>query len=64
MVAVRTMPKATVAEVLRHVGYPADQVNELLDQLADPVDFERDAPVLDRYGVDRNHLTDRMGGSP
>jgi hypothetical protein len=58
------MSKASVAEVLHHVGFPEDKVNELLAQLADPVDFDRDAAILDRYGVDRGILMDRMGGSP
>jgi hypothetical protein len=58
------MSKASLAEVLHHVGYPEDKVSELLGQLEDPVDFDRDAEVLDQYRVDRGILTDRMGGSP
>jgi ribosomal protein S18 len=58
------MSHPAFVEVLRHVGYPAGQIDELMAQLADPVDFDRDAEILDRYLVDRSRLTDRIGGSP
>jgi hypothetical protein len=62
--SIRVMSKASVAEVLRHAGYSPEAVREMLELLADPVDFDRDAEILARYRVDRNYLTDRMGGSP
>jgi hypothetical protein len=34
------------------------------DQLPDPVDFDRDAAVLDEHGFNRTRLTDMLGGSP
>jgi hypothetical protein len=58
------MSKAETARILHRAGYPAEVVRELLDQLEDPVDFDRDDAVLARYQVDREHLTDLMGGSP
>lgn len=60
----RTMPKDELTRVLERAGVPHDLLKEALDQLPDPVDFDRDAAVLDRYGFTRTRVTDMMGGSP
>ena len=59
-----TMPKAELAQVLERAGLPPDVIDEVLGELPDPVDFRRDAAVLDRYGLSRTRVTDLLGGSP
>ena len=49
--------------MLRRIGLD-DLVEEVEEALPDPVDTVRDAPLLARYGLTRNQLTDRLGGSP
>lgn len=60
----RTISKAEAARVLRRAGYSAELIREIHDQLADPIDLDRDAPTLSRYGISREHLVEMMGGSP
>jgi hypothetical protein len=55
---------AEASRVLRRVGYPPEVIKEILAQLADPIDPNRDSKVLERYGVTREHLMGRMGASP
>lgn len=56
--------KAEAVRVLRRAGYSAELIREIEDQLADPIDLDRDAPILSRYGISREHLMETMGGSP
>lgn len=58
------MSKAEVTKVLRRVGVSDDRIKTLLDELPDPVDLDREAPLLERHGIDGSRLNDRMGGSP
>jgi hypothetical protein len=60
----RTISKAEGAPVLRRAGYSAELIREIYDQLADPIDLDRDASTLSHYGITREHLTDMRGGSP
>jgi hypothetical protein len=53
-----------VERVLRHAGYSHEFIREVLSQLPDPIDLQRDEPILARYGLDSERLIDRMGGSP
>jgi hypothetical protein len=62
MVEKRTMSKAKVIEIVRRAGYPPAMVDEIASQLPDPVDL--DDPILLHYGLTRDHLIDRLGGSP
>jgi hypothetical protein len=39
-------------------------ISEVLSQLPDPFDLQRDQQILARYGLDPERLTDRMGGNP
>jgi len=39
-------------------------VEEIVAQLADPIDVDRDSQILERYGLSRDYLMDRMGASP
>ena len=50
--------------ILRRAGYSDEFIREVLSQLPDPIDVERDAQILGRYGLNRERLMDRMGGSP
>ncbi len=50
--------------ILRRAGYSDEFIRELLSQLADPIDLERDQQILARYGLTAAQLMDRMGGSP
>jgi hypothetical protein len=35
-----------------------------LGRIPDPVDLKRDHALLEKYGLTRGNLIDRMGGSP
>ena len=52
------------ALVLRRAGYPAEKIQKIIAELPDPIDVDRDSEVLERYGLSRDRLTDKMGGSP
>jgi hypothetical protein len=58
------MSKAEFTRVLERVGLPPALIEELLKELPDPVDLDRDTAVLDRHGLNRGHLTNMMGGNP
>jgi hypothetical protein len=60
----RTISKAEASRVLRRAGYSAELIREISDQLADPIDLDRDAQTLLHYGITREHLIETMGGSP
>ena len=53
-----------LARVLRRAGYSDEFISEILGQLPDPVDLERDQQILARYGLSSERLMDRLGGSP
>jgi hypothetical protein len=53
-----------MARVLRRAGYPDEFITEVLSQLPDPIDLERDQEILGRYGLNPERLMERMGGSP
>jgi hypothetical protein len=53
-----------VARVLRRAGYSEVFISEVLDQLPDPIDLDRDRATLARYNLSTERLMDRMGGSP
>jgi len=52
------------ARVLRRAGYSDEVIREILSQLPDPIDLQRDQRILARYGLSPERLTERMGGSP
>ena len=54
----------SAAEVLRRAGYSDEFIDEVLSRLPDPIDLHRDQEVLAGYGLSRERLMDRMGGSP
>ena len=57
------IPKREVVEVLRRAGMTeaADEANR---SLPDPVELERAQEFGARYGITRDDLISRMGGSP
>jgi hypothetical protein len=49
---------------MRRAGYSDELISEILSQLPDPIDLQRDQQILARYGLSTERLMDRMGGSP
>ena len=64
MSGVHEMPRAEVLQFLRRAGYPSERIEAIKAALPDPVDFDRDATLMTRLGLTRDHLMDLMGGSP
>jgi hypothetical protein len=64
MAVLETMTLKECADILRRAGFPEERIAEIQAGLPDPVDFDRDAAALLRYGLTRDRLTDLMGGSP
>jgi hypothetical protein len=59
-----TMPKAEFMHILRRIG-ELQAAAELERQLLDPVDFDRDAELLCRYGIrSAEQMVERLGGNP
>ena len=52
-----------VVDMLRRTGLP-ELADEALRVLPDPVDLDVAAEILESFGVTRDDLIDRMGGSP
>jgi hypothetical protein len=52
------------AQALRRAGYSDEFISDVLSQLPDPIDLERDQQILARYGLSPERLMDRIGGSP
>ena len=52
------------ARVFRRAGYSDEFIDEVLSQLPDPIDLQRDQQILERYGLNPERLMDRMGGGP
>ena len=50
--------------MLRRAGYSDEFIREVLSQLPDPIDLQRDQQVLAQYGLNPERLMDRMGGGP
>jgi hypothetical protein len=53
-----------MARVLRRAGYSDEFISEVLGQLADPIDLQRDQQILGCYRLSSERLMDRLGGSP
>lgn len=56
--------QADAKQVLRRAGYSMESIEEVLGDLPDPIDTERDLAALAERGVTGDSLIDRMGGSP
>jgi hypothetical protein len=55
---------AEFGRVLKRAGYLPEVIEEIAAQLADPIDVDRDAHILDRYNLTRGRLMEVMGASP
>jgi hypothetical protein len=55
--------KQDVVDMLRRTGL-AEIADEAMRVLPDPVDLDRAAGILESYGVTKDELISRMGGSP
>jgi hypothetical protein len=56
--------KATLLGVLRRTGFPEETIRAIELVVRDPVDLRRDGNLLADYGITRDRLVDRIGGSP
>ncbi len=63
MVVGMEVSRQSVVDALRRLGY-AQQADEALRVLPDPVDEEQVKQFGDQHGISRDELIDRMGGSP
>jgi hypothetical protein len=59
-----TVSKAELFKKLRFAGISEETIAQLDAVLPDPVDYIRDAETLGRYGLSRDELVSRRGGSP
>ncbi|MGF7233382.1 MAG: hypothetical protein ACQSGP_11535 [Frankia sp.] len=55
--------KQTITDVLSRAGL-SQQTEQLVSSLPDPVDADQAAQLLGHYGITRDMLIDRIGGSP
>lgn len=56
--------RTEVVRLVRHAGYPTELIEEIAAQLPDCVEVEGEWQLLERYGLTRERLMERMGGSP
>jgi len=52
------------SRILRRAGYSDEFISEVLSQLPDPIDLERDQQILAQYGLNPERMMERMGASP
>jgi hypothetical protein len=55
---------AEVRGVLRRAGYSEQQIEDVLRDLQDPIDTDRDGDALLKQGISVGTLMNRMSGSP
>jgi hypothetical protein len=56
--------KAELLRVLGRFGLPEETMAQIAAQLPDPVNLNEAAQLLQRYGLTRDALISRLGGSP
>ena len=52
------------ARILRRAGYSDEFISEVLSQVHDPIDLQRDQQILAGYGLNPERMMDRMGAGP
>jgi hypothetical protein len=57
-------PHEKVTRLLRREGYSDGFISEVLRQLPEPVDVQRDQEILGHFGLSPEQLMDRMGAGP
>ena len=60
----RLFAHAEAERVLRRAGHSEQQIEDVLRDLPDPIDTERDSEALFKHGISAGSLMDRMGSSP
>ena len=60
----RLVSHAEAERILRRAGYSDQQIKDVLRNLADPIDTERDGEALFQHGISAGRLVDQMGASP
>jgi hypothetical protein len=56
--------KADLQQLMRRLGLPEETIAEISAQLPDPVDLDAAGPLLLSYGLTRDAVISRLGGSP
>ncbi len=51
-------------QTLRRLGLPQATIAEIAAQLPDPVDLDKAGGLLQNYGLTRDSVISRLGGSP
>jgi hypothetical protein len=59
----REVSRQSVVDLLRRLGYER-AAEDVERELPDPVTYEQAAKFGERYGIYRDDLISRMGGSP
>ena len=55
---------AEAEEILRRAGYSQELIDNVLRDVPDPIDPDRDDEAFFKHGLSFGAVTDRMGGSP
>jgi hypothetical protein len=58
------LSKAEVLRVLGRLALPEETIAEIGAKLSDPVDLHEAAALLQPYGLTRDSMISRLGGSP
>jgi len=56
--------RAIIRQHLINAGYSPEQIHRLMQEIPDPIDLERDGPILERLGITVGSLVEDAGGSP
>ena len=56
--------KAEFVHVLHRLGIPEQTIAEIATRVSDPVDLDESGALLQTYGLTRDAIMSRMGGSP
>jgi hypothetical protein len=64
MAAPRIRSKSDFIQMLRRANYDPALIDEIASKLPDPIDLDRDSAILRRYGLTRDVVIGRAGGSP
>ena len=56
------IPKDKILDMLGQQG-KSEQIGQAREELPDQVDPQRDAGLLDKFGIDANDLMGKLGGS-
>jgi hypothetical protein len=60
----RLVSHTEAKQTLRRAGYSEQRIEDVLRDIPDPIDTERDGELLFKHGLSAGILMDQMGGSP